>query len=80
MSNDKDEMQLDLESITSMAKRLVKGGKLKENEVAGYIHDHMTGLGYKSRRSYYKEEKPGSGDAGSGFSFFGRRNSDADDD
>lgn len=79
MSDNKDEMQVDLDTITSMANRLVKKGKLKEAEIAGYIHEHMTGLGYKSKRTYYQEDK-GAGGGSSSFSFFGRGSSSGDDD
>jgi len=69
-----EEMKVDLDAITNMAKRL----GLKGDDITKYVHEHMTKLGYKSRRSYYREEKSsGSG----GFSFFssGRNDDDGDD-
>ncbi len=42
----------DFETVTKMADRL----KLKGKDRDSYIHDHMTGLGYKARVSYGKDD------------------------
>ena len=69
-----EEMKVDLDSLTAMARRLGFKGK----EAEAYIHEHMTKLGYKSKRSYYRDEKGSSGS--STFSFFGSRSSGGSDD
>lgn len=70
-----EEMKVDLDAITNMARRLGFKGK----DATDYIHEHMTRLGYKSRRSYYKDDKSSGGER-SAFSFFGNSNRSDDDD
>ena len=63
----------DLETVTAMAERL----KLKGKEKSQYIHDHMTGLGYRSEPHYVRDGEEGDGDSGSGrFGFKKNRKSD----
>jgi hypothetical protein len=50
--DDKDEATVDFESVSAAGKRL----KLKGRELERYIHDHMTGFGYKSKRTYFKAD------------------------
>jgi len=69
---EKDEATLDLESVSNAGKRL----KLKGRELDRYIHDHMTGYGYKSKRSYFKDE----GDDDDREPFWRRGKKDDDDD
>jgi hypothetical protein len=63
----------DLAAVRAAAKRLGLTGKDRDE----YIHKHMTGFGYKSRRTYVvapdSESRRGGG-------FFGSRNDDDDDD
>jgi CobQ-like glutamine amidotransferase family enzyme len=68
---EKDDAALDLESVTKAAKRL----KLNAADTRRYIHEHMTGFGYKSNRTYYKPESESGGRR-----FFGGSNDDDDDD
>jgi hypothetical protein len=53
---DKEEPN-DYDYVTKMADRLKLKGKDRET----YIHDHMTGLGYKAKVSYAKDDE-GDGD------------------
>lgn len=69
----KSEADTDLEHVTKMADRL----GLKGSERDEYIHRHMRGFGYKSRRSYFR---PDDDDDKSGGFFGKRRRSDDDDD
>jgi hypothetical protein len=62
----------DLESVTAAADRL----GLKGKDRTEYIHKHMTGYGYRSRRTYYEPDDDDSGGGG----FFGRGRRDRDDD
>jgi CobQ-like glutamine amidotransferase family enzyme len=68
---EKDDATLDLEAVTAAAKRL----KLNAADTRRYIHEHMTGFGYKSSRSYFKPKGESSGR-----SFFGKGSDDDDDD
>lgn len=78
-SKDKDEGE-DYASVAAMADRL----KLKGRDRSKYIHDHMTGFGYKMVPSYVREEDDDDGPS----RFFGsrstgsrtRRSRDSDDD
>jgi hypothetical protein len=71
-NDDRDEATIDLESVTAAGKRL----KLKGRDLERYIHDHMVGFGYKSKRSYFKDEE---GDEGSE-PFWRRGKKDEEDD
>jgi hypothetical protein len=52
-----DKTPTDFDQVSAMADRLKLKGKDRET----YIHDHMTGLGYKPRVSYSKEDEDDSG-------------------
>jgi hypothetical protein len=56
MTDDND-TDKDFASITGMAKRLGLAGE----EATKYVHDHMTKLGYKSRRTYFRDKESGGG-------------------
>ncbi len=71
---EKDEASVDFESVTAAGKRL----KLKGRELERYIHDHMTGFGYKSKRTYFKDEGDGD-DEGTPFWRRGKKDDDDDD-
>jgi hypothetical protein len=62
----------DFESVSKMADRLKLKGKDRED----YIHDHMTGLGYKARRTYFKGDDDD--DGGKRRSWAGKRQNDDD--
>ena len=65
----------DLAATEAAADRL----GLKGKDRTEYIHKHMTGFGYKSKRTYFRDDD----DDSDGGGFFGRsrrRNSDDDDD
>lgn len=65
--------ETDLADVTARAKRLGLKGRDKEE----YIHKHMTGYGYRARRTYVlPEDSESSRRSG----FFGSRGSDSDDD
>lgn len=68
---EKDEASIDFDAITAAGKRL----KLKGRELERYIHDHMTGFGYKSKRTYFKAEDDESTEQP-----FWRRSKDRDDE
>jgi hypothetical protein len=79
-NDDKDEND-DYVSVSRMADRL----KLKGRERSKYIHDHMTGFGYRMVPSYVRDDDEDSGES----RFFGgsrgkssrsRRSGDDDDD
>lgn len=79
--NDKDDENEDYASVTRMADRL----KLKGRDRSKYIHDHMTGFGYRMVPSYVREDDDNDSDT----RFFGgrsrsssrsRRSRDDDDD
>jgi hypothetical protein len=72
--DDKDEATVDLESVTKAAERL----GLKGRERGEYIHKHMTGYGYKSKRSYFREDEKDN--RGGGFFSSSRKRDDDDDD
>lgn len=65
--------ETDLAAVQAQAKRLGLTGKDREE----YIHKHMTGFGYKARRTYVV---PDDSDSRRGGGFFGRGSSDSDDD
>jgi hypothetical protein len=69
---EKDEVTKDYDTVVAQAKRLNLTGADKDD----YIHKHMRGYGYKSKRSYFKPKSEGS----SGGGFFGRSTDDDDDD
>lgn len=71
---DETEADKDLKSVTAMAKRL----KLTGRDATEYIHEHMSKLGYRSKRSYFSPDDKGSRRSGSGF--FGGSGRDDDDD
>jgi hypothetical protein len=71
---ERDDATVDLESVTNAGKRL----KLKGRELEKYVHDHMTGFGYKSKRSYFKTEE--SDDDSVPFWRRGKSGDDDDDD
>jgi hypothetical protein len=71
--DDKDEATVDMESVTKAAERL----GLKGKDRAEYIHKHMTGFGYKSKRTYFRDEE--NEKRGGGF-FRSSRDDDDDDD
>jgi hypothetical protein len=76
--NDKEDDD-DYASVSQMADRL----KLKKGsrERARYIHDHMTGLGYRMQPSYVRPDEDDDDDDGHGrFRFRGRSRSSRDDD
>jgi hypothetical protein len=64
----------DITYVTGMADRL----KLTGEDRAKYIHEHMTGLGYKPRTSYHREDDDKSGNANR-FGM-GRRRASGDND
>jgi hypothetical protein len=72
-NTDKPTPETDLADVTARAKRLGLTGEDK----AEYIHKHMTGYGYKARRSYVV---PKSSDSRRGGGFFGAGGSESDDD
>lgn len=72
--DEKDEATMDLEAVTKAAERL----GLKGRERGEYIHKHMTGYGYKSKRSYFRDEEDKK--SGGGFFSSSRRRDDDDDD
>lgn len=74
--DDKDEATLDLEAVNKAADRL----KLKGRDRSEYVHKHMTGYGYKSRRSYFRDEDDEGGSGGGFFARKSRRDDDDDDD
>lgn len=77
MDREETEAEKDLKSITAMGKRL----KLSGRELSDYVHEHMSKLGYRSRRSYYSENDKGSGRrSGGGVFGFGGSSNDDDDD
>jgi hypothetical protein len=66
----------DLRRVTASAERL----KLKGKEKATYIHEHMTGFGYKPQTSYiHPDDDDDENDSGGRFGL-GRRNSNRTDD
>jgi hypothetical protein len=78
--DDKDDSQHDYESVAAMADRL----KLKGKDRNRYIHEHMTGIGYRMVPSYVREEED-EDDGGGRFRLRGngnrsRRSSRDDDD
>lgn len=50
--NDTNDSDQDYESVSKMADRMGLKGRDREK----YVHEHMTSLGYSSRRSYYTPE------------------------
>lgn len=62
-SRDKDD-PTDFDTVSGMADRL----KLRGRDRQKYIHDHMTGLGYRHVPSYVKDD-----DDDDSSSFFGSR-------
>jgi hypothetical protein len=72
-SSDKPTPESDLTAVTAQAKRLGLTGE----ERTEYIHKHMTGYGYKARRTYVVPKDSGSRRGGG---FFGAGGSDSDDD
>lgn len=75
MSAAEDEAKNEVEGLRAMAKRL----GFKGEEIAKYVDEHMTRLGYKARKSYYKDQGR-TRSSGSGFSFLGGNNTDDDED
>ncbi len=77
MSTEKSKVDMDLEQVTKNADRL----KLRGTDREEYIHRHMRGYGYKSRRAYFAPEDE---DERTGGGFFGggrkRRRDDEDDE
>jgi hypothetical protein len=73
MATDRPTPESDLAAVRAAAKRLGLTGKDRDE----YIHKHMTGFGYKSRRTYVVAPESGSR-RGSGF--FGSSSDDDDDD
>ena len=77
--DDKDEGNEDFDSVSRMADRLKlkKGSRERER----YIHDHMTGLGYKMTPSYVRpDDEDDDDDGGRGrFRFRGRSRGGEDD-
>jgi len=72
---EKSQAETDYETVVANAKRLKLTGRDRDD----YIHKHMTGYGYKSRRTYFQPEE----DESSGGGFFGnrsRRDRDDEDD
>ena len=63
----------DLADVTARAKRLGLTGKDREE----YIHKHMVGYGYKSKRTYVV---PDNDESRRRSGFFGNSGSDSDDD
>ena len=70
---DKPTPESDLATVQAAAKRLGLTG----SERSEYIHKHMTGYGYKSRRTYVV---PANSESRRGGGFFGSSSSDSDDD
>lgn len=74
----------DFTSVSAMADRL----KLKGKDRTKYIHDHMTGFGYRMVPSYVRADDDDDDDGGGGRFFGGRsrsssrnrRSGDDDDD
>lgn len=69
VARDRDEGksdQEDYESVSKMADRL----QLKGKDRSRYIHDHMTGFGYRMVPSYVREDEDGEEEDSR---FFGRR-------
>jgi hypothetical protein len=62
----------DLAAVKAQAKRLGLTGKDREE----YIHKHMTGFGYRAKRTYVVPEDS---DSRRGSGFFGRSDDDDDD-
>jgi hypothetical protein len=50
---EKSKAEKDLESVTAMGKRM----QLKGKELQAYIHDHMTGFGYKPKTTYTEPDE-----------------------
>jgi hypothetical protein len=75
--NDKEDDD-DMESVNRMADRL----KLKKGsrERARYVHDHMTGLGYRMQPSYVRPDDDDDDDGGGRFRFRSSKRSRDDDD
>lgn len=69
---DKSEADQDYEHVVTLADRLGLKGRDRED----YIHKHMTGFGYKAKRTYHKPEDDDKRSGG----FFGRSRDDDDDD
>lgn len=57
---DKHEDDDDYGTVSKMAERLGLEGEDKDR----YVHRHMTGLGYKTQRSYVKDEDDEDDDGG----------------
>lgn len=74
--NNSDKEQTDYDDVCDMADRL----KLKGREQDRYIHQHMTGLGYKMVPSYVRPDNDDDEDNGGRFSFRRGRGSREDDD
>lgn len=72
MATEKSDADKDLAAVTAQADRL----KLTGKDRSEYIHRHMTGFGYKSRRSYFTPDE----DDSSGGGFFGRGRRTGEDD
>lgn len=76
-----DEDDGDYEGVAAMADRLQLTGRERDK----YIHQHMTGLGYRMKPSYVRDEGDGDDDD-DGDRFFGgrsrrpNRDRDRDDD
>lgn len=76
MAEDKEPtaVERDMERFSKIADRL----KLKGKDRDEYIHDHMTGVGYRSKRTYV--EKDDDDEGRTRYSTRRRRRNDDDDD
>lgn len=72
MAKSKGNPDDDHKSVAALADRLGLTGKDRER----YIHQHMTGFGYKSKRTYVASDDDDDDSGG----FFGKKRNDDDDD
>jgi hypothetical protein len=75
MADEQDPADKKFKQISALAKELGLAG----DEAAKYIHDHMTKLGFGSKRTYYTK-KQAAGKSGGFFGGFGGGGDDDDTD
>lgn len=67
--------QRDLRRVTENGKRM----KLKGRQLQDYVHEHMTGFGYRTKTEYVDPDDD-EDNGKSGFSWRNRNNDDDEDD